>query len=214
MNDAFKSQISAFVDGELPDNETELLLRRLCQDAKLRAQAAHYLTIGRAMRGELDVTTASRLRGRILAALGEEVVAVEPVQELVPTRFMRPVVGVAVAATVAVAALLGLQRVGPIDELSAAVGNDLAALAIDGAPSYTEPPADAFVSDRPSDRMARYYQHHNARAADIESRLVSLELRQVLELREGELVPVGAAGDVDAESNADDTPINSAPSRQ
>ena len=39
MNDAIKMQISAFVDGELPDNECELLLRRLSHDAELRQQA-------------------------------------------------------------------------------------------------------------------------------------------------------------------------------
>ena len=36
MNDGIKMQISAFVDGELPDNEAELLLRRLSQDLDLR----------------------------------------------------------------------------------------------------------------------------------------------------------------------------------
>ena len=50
MNDSLKLQISAFIDAELPDNETELLLRRLSQDAALRAQAAQYLAIGRAIR--------------------------------------------------------------------------------------------------------------------------------------------------------------------
>ena len=38
MNDALKIQISAFVDGELPENESELLLRRLSQDIALRQQ--------------------------------------------------------------------------------------------------------------------------------------------------------------------------------
>jgi len=36
MNEAIKMQLSAFVDGELPENESELLLRRLSQDAELR----------------------------------------------------------------------------------------------------------------------------------------------------------------------------------
>ena len=51
MNDAIKTQISAFVDGELPDNESEMLLRRLSQDLELRQQAAEYFAIGRAMQG-------------------------------------------------------------------------------------------------------------------------------------------------------------------
>ena len=40
MNEALKMQISAFIDGELPENEAELLLRRLNQDAAMRQQVA------------------------------------------------------------------------------------------------------------------------------------------------------------------------------
>lgn len=199
MNDALKLQISAFVDGELPDNEAELLLRRLSQDAELRGQVARYLTIGRAIRGELELTAVSKLRGRIAAALGEEVAEAEPVQELVPTKFMRPVAGVAVAASVTVMALLGLRQMGPFDEIADPGVSDLAALAIDDAPSYTEPPADEFMSDRPSDMLTRYYLHHGSRTADlgnsgILTRLVGLELR------EGELVPVDEPDEAPAES--------------
>ena len=45
MNDGIKMQISAFVDGELPEAEAQLLLRRLSQDAELRQQAAEYFAI-------------------------------------------------------------------------------------------------------------------------------------------------------------------------
>ena len=55
MNEALRMQISAFVDGELPDNESELLLRRLSQDAAMRQQVAAYLDIGRYMRQDRDV---------------------------------------------------------------------------------------------------------------------------------------------------------------
>ena len=69
-----------------------------------------------------------------------------------------------------------------------------AAIAIDEAPLYTEPPVAEFVSDRPSATLTRYYQQHNERAADIGgsgifSRLVELELRG------GELLPAVEALD-------------------
>ena len=67
MNDAIKMQISAFVDGELPQNEAELLLRRLCQDGELRQQAAEYMAVGRIMRGERTVVGMAQLRQRIAA---------------------------------------------------------------------------------------------------------------------------------------------------
>jgi negative regulator of sigma E activity len=72
MNDAIKMQISAFVDGELPQNEAELLLRRLCQDRELRQQAAEYLAMGRVMRGERVVAGLDKLRGRIAGALDDQ----------------------------------------------------------------------------------------------------------------------------------------------
>ena len=178
MNDALKLQISAFVDGELPDNETELLLRRLSQDAELRAQVATCLAIGRAIRGEIELAGMTQLRGRILASLGEAVVEPAPAPELVPTRFMRPVVGVAVAASVAVMALIGLRQVGTGVESTLPAYNDLEALAIDEAPTYTEPPADG-LTDRPSDLLVIYDRRHREGAADLESRIVSFEARGV-----------------------------------
>ena len=50
MNEALRLQVSAYVDGELPDNETELLMRRLSQDQVLRELVADYLRIGRLIR--------------------------------------------------------------------------------------------------------------------------------------------------------------------
>ena len=80
MNEGLEMQISAFVDGELPDNEAELLLRRLSQDAVMRQQVARYLEIGRLIRQDKDVPGVDKLRGRIAAALGDELVA-EPVEQ-------------------------------------------------------------------------------------------------------------------------------------
>ena len=62
MNEAIRMQISAFVDGELPDSEADLLLRRMSQDADLRRAAAEYLELGRALRGEGSVRGVDRLR--------------------------------------------------------------------------------------------------------------------------------------------------------
>ena len=71
MNDQIRMQISAFVDGELPDAEADLLLRRMGQDAELRKKAAEYLEIGRAMRGEASVRGIERLQERIAAGIND-----------------------------------------------------------------------------------------------------------------------------------------------
>jgi len=73
MNDALEMQISAFIDGELPENESELLVRRLSQDAAMRQQVARYLEIGRLMRQDREVPGMGELRGSIAAALGDEI---------------------------------------------------------------------------------------------------------------------------------------------
>ena len=111
MNDAIKMQISAFVDGELPKSEEELLLRRLCQDKELRQQAAEYMAVGRVMRGERTVSGMAQLRQRIAAELDNQDVRHEVSAEpAARARFFRPLAGVAIAASVALAALIGLQQ--------------------------------------------------------------------------------------------------------
>jgi hypothetical protein len=112
MNDALRMQISAFVDGELPDNESELLLRRLSQDANLRQQVAQYLEIGRAMRGEKELPNMAQLRGRVAESLGEEIAVATQVDVVTGNRYVKPMLGFAVAASVALLAIFSLQQVG------------------------------------------------------------------------------------------------------
>ena len=173
MNEGLEMQISAFVDGELPDNEAELLLRRLSQDAVMRQQVARYLEIGRLIRQDKDVPGVDKLRGRIAAALGDELVA-EPVeQEAVGVRFMTPASGIAVAAAVAVVALVGLSQLsGPVD----AGLQD--AVAIDLAPAYTE----QVLLNSPSEQQMDLMRRHGD--GDILYRLSNFEVSNNLEVIE------------------------------
>ncbi len=209
MNEALREQISAYVDGELSENEAELLLRRMCQDADLRGLVAGYMTMGRAVRGDAYSMRVEELRVRVADELGEQSgsqLGVEPQPAV--SRFMRPVAGVGIAAAVAVMALVSLQQVGPVEPVGTTAANsDLAAIAIDEVPLYTEPTVDQVSGNRPSGMLSRYYQQHNERAADIGGRGILTRLVE-LELRDGELVPadavaVDAAEDVDAPDTAD-----------
>jgi len=110
-------QVSAFVDGELPENEAELLVRRLSQDADLRKQVSEYLAIGRIMRGEYSLQGSDALRERIAAELDERPLQ-DPADTVVKApapRFVRPAAGAAIAATVALVAIFGLGRVADVD---------------------------------------------------------------------------------------------------
>lgn len=190
-------QISAYVDGELPAAEAEMLTRRLAHDEALREQAGQYLAIGRLLRGESELAGAAGLRQRIAAAIETETME-DAGLPVAAAGWMRPAAGVAIAASVAVLALFGLRQMDPADIAPAATPQTLIA---DDA-SYTEPaPADV-VADRPSDMLRQYYLSHGATSGDlgangILSRLVTLELRG------GELVEV-APQDVTREAADDD----------
>ena len=184
MNEALKMQISAFVDGELPDNESELLLRRLSQDAEMRRQVAEYLQIGRLMRQDRDIPGMDRLRSRIAAAIGEESVA-SPVEEpAVGSKFMTPTTGIAIAASVAAVALIGLSQ------LNQTVDTGLEdVVAIDLAPTYTEPPPAQFVVARPSERLRDMQRRHRDSSTALGSGDILYRMA-TFELREGELVEI------------------------
>lgn len=176
MNDAIKTQISAFVDGELPDNEAELLLRRMSQDRELRHQAVEYLYMGRAMRGERNVASMGQLRDRISAALDDKTLLEEfDVADTARPGFMRPVAGVAIAATVALLALLGLRQITAVPDVDAPLADGtVAGTVVDDA--YTEP-------ELGDDQLRDYYLRHSATSSyfganSINARLVTLELRE------------------------------------
>ena len=178
-------QISAFVDGELPENESELLLRRLSQDVVLRRQVARYLEIGRLMRQEREVPGMDQLRGRIAVALGDAQVQPEDEQKVVGSALMTPTTGVAVAATVAALALVGLSQLqGPVDsQLHRAVAID------DGPAAYTEPAVDQVLADQPNEMMMQYYLSHGDSASGLGPNGI-LTQAVTLELREGQLVEI------------------------
>ena len=110
MTEQISDQISPFSDDELSDEESAVLLRRLERDADARNRAARYAVIGAALRDELLGPDHSILRRRIAVALTGAAPSTQqrPAARL-QWRYMRPAVGVGIAATVAVAAILGLR---------------------------------------------------------------------------------------------------------
>ena len=185
MNEALEMQISAFVDGELPENESELLLRRLSQDAVLRQQVARYLEIGRLMRHDREVRGMNQLRSRIAVTLGDERELPVAEQPAVGSALMTPTTGVAVAATVAAIALLGLSQLqGPVDPLlQRAVAID------DGPAAYTEPAIEQVLADQPNEMLMQYYLSHGDSTSGLGANGIFTQVVS-LELREGELVEI------------------------
>jgi sigma-E factor negative regulatory protein RseA len=111
MSEQIREQISAFLDGELPNSESELLLKRLTRDAELRESFGRYALIGEALRGSGRVPLTRGFALRLNRAIdGERAAAgVQAVHASRP-RWWRPVAGAAVAAGVAAVAVLEIGR--------------------------------------------------------------------------------------------------------
>lgn len=194
MNDAINMQISAFVDGELPQNEAELLLRRLCHDRNLRQQATEYLAMGRVMRGEHVFVGMASLRERIAAELDDtafdDTAVTSPPKS---TGYLRPLAGVGIAAAVALVAVLGLQQLS----IAPATGGQGAATADIADSSYTVP-------ESANDPILDYARRHNASVQFFDTQLVSYPLPD-------EPAALDSAAEEDPESNeTDDSPEDAA----
>ncbi len=188
MNETIRMQLSAYVDGELPESETEFLLRRLSQDAELRAEVAEFIEIGRTMRGEYTVNGILDLRQRVADALDGDAAPAATAEEPLPSKsFVKPLGGVAVAAAVALVALIGLRQ-------TAIVAEDPAAIA-DTDPAETE-----YVV--PPQEMREYLRMHgeSSGANDMDVRIVSLPLGEE-EATEAE-IEAGGFLDGDADGSA------------
>ncbi|MDH3953304.1 MAG: sigma-E factor negative regulatory protein [Gammaproteobacteria bacterium] len=189
-------QVSAFVDGELPDNEADLLVRRLSQDADLRQQVSEYLAIGRVMRGEYTVQGGNALRERVAAELEERPLQ-EPADTVVakqPSRYVRPVAGAAIAATVALAAIFGLGQVADVDNAMPET-----AIVADETVSETVPTMN-------DDDLHQYVILHGYDSNSFSTRVTSLQIRA------DELSGEAAAEDPEAEDEVEVTePVTSQP---
>ena len=121
MREQIHDQISAFIDDELSQQEGAFLVRRLERDTEARGQAMRYMLIGCALRGELQPGH-QILRHRIQSALTglAPLPAVSRARVSNRFQFLRPVVGFGIAATVAVAAVIGLRALNQPATLTAA----------------------------------------------------------------------------------------------
>jgi sigma-E factor negative regulatory protein RseA len=111
MSEQIREQISAFLDGELPSAESELLLRRMLRDAQLRDSFGRYALIGEAMRGMKTMSLTRDLTGAINGAIDGEPSKTAGKAPADPGgRWWLRLAGAAVAAGVAIVAVVALQQ--------------------------------------------------------------------------------------------------------
>jgi sigma-E factor negative regulatory protein RseA len=111
MSEQIREQVSAFLDGELPNSETELLLKRLTRDPELRESFGRYALIGESLRGGTHARLSQGFPGRVNRAIdGEPLVADPATVRGRSAVWWRPFAGAAVAAGVAAIAVVALQQ--------------------------------------------------------------------------------------------------------
>src|SRR5450631_182099 len=111
MSEQIREQVSAFLDGELPNSETELLLKRLTRDPELRESFGRFTLIGECLRGGTQARLSRGFPARVNRAIdGEPLVAGLETVRGRSTVWWRPFAGAAVAAGVAAIAVVALQQ--------------------------------------------------------------------------------------------------------
>jgi sigma-E factor negative regulatory protein RseA len=176
MTDQINDQISAFIDNELSADESALLVRRFERDPDSRARALRYTLIGASLRGELLEPHPSVLRQRVAAALsGAPAPSAPRARERWTDRYARPLLGVGIAATVAVVAIGTLRSLNEASFVSDGVAPLAATPAREAAagPSYVVPPVTDPSRTEASIRLTNYLMHHGEYASGLTRTSVS-----------------------------------------
>jgi anti-sigma factor RsiW len=206
MTYRIKEQLSAFLDGELPDPESALLLKRLERDDDLRGALSRYSLIGAVLRSEGDVPAARQVAARVSAAIAREPLRSGGLAWL-PGRAAlgRGIAGLAVAAGVAFGAVLLVQQVltsggdAPAAVMARAeappvepVVDEAGPLDLPAEPYVTPPAADTPVGVAPAE-LANYLVAHYGYASPLVRRSVGVGLISDNDLARADVAPPGSA---------------------
>lgn len=113
MTDTQRENLSAGMDGQLTQEELRFLLRRLDHDASLQQAWSQYHIARDGLRRQLPPLASAGFSARVMAAIEQETAVVGSGRR---RHWLRWSAGGAIAATVAVAALMVTQPVGPGSE--------------------------------------------------------------------------------------------------
>jgi negative regulator of sigma E activity len=180
MTDRVKEQLSACLDGELPEGELDLLLKQVGRDPELRASLGRYALIGETLRAQGSVAAPADFSRRVAAAIAAEPpleAAAQPIAARRPVQWLRPAAGFAIAAGVAAVAILSLQQPTPSSDpqLIAESVNPPAVVAEPSASdpaSYIVPANTSANSYVPAARLTNYVVAHSEYSSPLGRRSV------------------------------------------
>lgn len=166
MNDEKLEQISALVDDEL-EHGSRFVLHALTTDEAYKGAWGRYHVIGECLRGHLPARVDMQLAGRISQALHDEPVGRMAHRFL---RLLKPVAGLALAATVAAVAILGVRQTGsgpaatatpPIAYNPAGTNSDYQTVTVTAGPAPQQPGRNFSTPDDAQSRLNRYLVNYN-----------------------------------------------------
>lgn len=164
-------QLSAFIDGELPQEEMELLLRRIERNEGCRGRFSRYISIGSVLRG--DVSQSDRIRVGVMQA----VTGIEQPDKELPDKTVkaRSGFGLRVGGLAAVAGICGLAVMGVEPSLLGVGGPSEPSVAEVVTPTVAAAivPKQGVASEQAvqSDRMNSYLAAHGEHARTISWRV-------------------------------------------
>jgi len=178
MVDSVKEQISACLDGELPERELPLLSKRLGHDAEFKATLTRYALISETLRTGEAVQLPKDFAATVMARIANEP-DTQPVKRFSPRMLqrLRPAAGIAVAATVAALAVFSVQQSGLIPPSSEVVADTSMAL----APATVSEETDRYVVPSmpstssafiPATRLTNYVVAHSEYSSPLGRRSV------------------------------------------
>ncbi len=137
-----EEKISVVLDSEHSFAEFDGVMNQLRTDESVRRTWYRYQIIGAAIRKDLRVSIDSQLVDRIRAQIEKEPTCFTPgrLRDLVDHRFLKPIVSLAVAASVATVAIFAVQQ---FELMPTAAVNQVADIGISGAQPDPVRPYDA-----------------------------------------------------------------------
>jgi sigma-E factor negative regulatory protein RseA len=216
MTDPVKEQLSACLDGELPEAELDLLLKQVQRDARLQQSVGRYALISEVLRtGATPVASAgfaSRISQAIAAEANDQTAPVVPAAPRQLPRWVRPVGGAAIAASVAAVAVMLLQpQVGPQPQTEGTtpiIAGNAPEVASD---RYIVPPEAPTTQIVPAAYLAKYVMAHSEFVSPLGRRAVfsSVLSDDESELSESADMSTPAAADQADEDQTEPPPITS-----
>jgi sigma-E factor negative regulatory protein RseA len=177
MTDQIREQMSALLDGELPQDQIGLLVRRMERDSELRRAFGSYVLVGETLRAPGGRTASRGFASRVQAVIDAGDAALPAVLDERSTRrasWTRPAAATAIAAGAAFAAVLLMRpgdRQGAV-ELASVEATAPTVPAIADAIAELSPPDSASPTPAQSQRLAGYLVAHSQFASPIGRRTV------------------------------------------